>query len=213
VKQFFAVAIVLYVSICAQAQTWDEWFNQKSTQIKYLRVQIAANQIYIDAIEKSYAIAKDGLKAINDIKHSDFNLHNDYFSSLNNVNPAIKNSSKVSAIITLQLKIKKDLSAAKNQMNASGQFTETELQYLQTTSDNLLNECSKNINELTTIISAGQTSMTDDERIKGIGKIYKAMQEHLTFERSFTSEALMLCYQRKAEQADLMLSKKLNGLK
>ena len=56
-------------------------FSQKETQIEYLLTQIAGLQIYIELAQKGYAIYKDGLDLITDIKDGEFSLHRDYFGS------------------------------------------------------------------------------------------------------------------------------------
>ncbi len=92
----------------SQAQTYDEWFRQNKTQKKYLFQQISALQQYIGYAQKGYSIATKGLNAIQNIKHGDFNLHNNFFNSLSAVNPGISKYSKVSALIVLQISIAKN---------------------------------------------------------------------------------------------------------
>lgn len=194
------------------AQTFDEWFNQKKTQIKYLLQQIAANEIYIEYLQKGYKIAESGLNTINDIKHGDFNLHSDFFNSLKTVNPKIKNWAKVADIISFQIQIIKQARSAVQHIQASNQFTATEITYLRNVFDHLLAECTKSINSLIDIITSGQTEMKDDERIKRIDAIYDDMQDKLAYTKSFSFDAAMLAMQRMQEATDVQVSRKLNGL-
>src|SRR6266498_4565607 len=97
----FLLSLLLIVGVhTSYGQTWNEWFRQKKTQIQYLVKQIAALKVYTDYLEKGYNIAKDGTNLINDIKHGDFNLHNNYFTSLKSVSSSVRNYSKVSAIVS-----------------------------------------------------------------------------------------------------------------
>src|SRR5690349_3244190 len=101
-------ATILYIMILVactstQAQTVEEWTNQKKTQIKYLVLQIAALKQDTSVIERGYYIAEEGLDVIQSIKKGDFNLHSDYFNSLKKVNPKIKVYWKVADIIALQI--------------------------------------------------------------------------------------------------------------
>lgn len=196
------------------AQTFDEWFHQKKTQIKYLLQQIAANEVYIQYLQKGYKIAESGLNTINNIKHGDFALHNDFFSSLKNVNPKIKNWAKVADIVSFQVQIIKQTKSAVQHIQASDQFTSTEITYLQNVFNHLLNECSKNINALIDVMTSGQTEsnsyqMTDDERIKKIDGIYNDMQDKLSFSKSFSFDAAMLAMQRMQEATDVKVMRKL----
>src|SRR3954471_3868317 len=96
---------LLVISAVCHAQTWDEWFKQKKTQIRYLEEQIIALQVYKNDVEKGYRIVQGGLSAIHEIKNGDFNLHKDYFSSLKSVSTAILNNSETNTIVDLQLQI------------------------------------------------------------------------------------------------------------
>jgi hypothetical protein len=188
------------------------WFNQKATQIKYLLQQIAANEIYVQYLEKGYSIAQNGLQTIHDIKRGDFNLHSDFFNSLKSVNPKIKSWAKVADITSFQLQIVKEAKLAVQHISASNQFTSEEITYLQNVFNHLLGECLGGIDELIAVITSGDLEMTDDERIKRIDRIYEDMQERLTFSKSFSADAAMLAMQRMQAQTDIEVSKKLNGL-
>jgi len=80
-KKIIAIAMLLSITKSMSAQTFAEWFRQKSTQKKYLIQQIAALQVYIGYVSKGYSIAKKGLNTIQDIKHGDFDLHKNYFNN------------------------------------------------------------------------------------------------------------------------------------
>src|SRR5690606_229293 len=101
-KKLLAIAIVLFCSENLSAQTFAEWFQQKSTQKKYLVQQIAALQLYSGYLSKGYSIAKNGLNTIKSIKDGDILQHDNYFNSLTTVNPQIKRYQKVADILALQ---------------------------------------------------------------------------------------------------------------
>ena len=87
------------------AQTWDEWFSQKKTQIKYLTQQLAALQVYESYLSKGYKIADQGLRATGKIKDGEFNLHQVFFSSLSTVSSAVQRDSRIADIVSLQISI------------------------------------------------------------------------------------------------------------
>ncbi|MGN6602458.1 MAG: hypothetical protein ACTHK8_08390 [Ginsengibacter sp.] len=211
-KRMILFMIMLAFSYRLPAQTFDEWFHQKKTQIKYLLQQIAANEVYIGYLQKGYKIAESGLHTINDIKHGDFNLHNDFFNSLKNVNAKVKGMAEVAGIIALQVQIVKQARSAVQRINASDQFTATEVSYLQNVFNQLLDECTKDINALIDIVTPGNLTMTDDERMKRIDGIYTDMQDKASFSKSFNYQAAMLAVQRRQEAVDVGVSKKLNGV-
>src|ERR1700744_2509821 len=111
-KFLFIAMLLLAASASCGAQTFDEWFSQKKTQIKYLVTQIAELELYTKDLEKGYQIAHDGLATINDIRHGEFDLHNNYFNSLLTANASISASSTVSACRQLIQYIRSQVSIA-----------------------------------------------------------------------------------------------------
>jgi hypothetical protein len=211
-KIIFIMVVLCCSATNIKAQTLEEWTQQKKTQIKYLLEQLAANEVYIEWLQKGYNIAQNGLKTISDIKKGDFNLHNDFFNSLKTVNPTIRRCAKITDIISFQLQIIKEARSTVQHVHTSNQFTQSEITYLQNVFNHLLNECTKEINGLVTVITSGMVAMKDDERIKRIDRIYNDMQDKFSFSKSFSADAAMLAIQRSQEQTDIEVNRKLNGL-
>ena len=207
------IGFALFAVTAGDAQTLQEWTQQKKTQIKYMLQQIAANRIYIEYLQKGYSIANSGLTNIRKIKKGDFDLHYDFLSSLKAVNPKIRNSGKVVAIIGLQIKIIRDSRQALERIREMNQFTNEELSYCSKVFDNLLEDCLKNIDELFLVISSGELTMKDDERLNRIDKLYEDMQSKYGFCASFSNEMGLLAIQRFSEQMEVNQSKILNGLR
>lgn len=212
-KKIIILASLLCFVQTLSAQTFAEWFRQKATQKKYLLQQIAALQVYIGYVSKGYSIAKKGLNTIQDIKHGDLNLHSSYFTSLVTVNPQIKRYAKVADIISLQIDIARQTTKTINDCKKSHQLTAAELAYLQKVFNSLLVDCAKCLDALFNIITNGQLSMKDDERIASIDKLYDDMADKQIFIRAFSNTAKGLCVQRENDQRDILISKKLNDLK
>ena len=211
-KKLFQIGFALFVVTSLKAQNWQEWTRQKKTQIEYLLAQIAANKVNIEYLQKGYSIANSGLITIRDIKDGDFNLHRDFFGSLKAVNPKIKKSAKVAAIIGFQIKVVKESKQALERMRRMDQFTNEELNYFSNVFNNLLEDCLKNMDELFLVISS-DLAMTDDERTKRIDKLYVDMQSKYGFCVSFSNEMDLLAIQRLDQQAEINCSKLIIGLK
>ena len=205
-KKYLLITIGIIMSFFCFAQTWDEWTRQKKTQIKYLLQQIAANKVYIEYLQKGYSIASKGLTTIRSIKDGDFNIHHEFFGSLHTVNPKIKNSGKVAAIIAFQIMIIKESKQSLERIKAMNQFTPGELVHCSEVFDNLLEDCLKNIEELL-LVTSSDLVMTDDERMKRIDKLYADMQSKYGFCGSFSNEMGMLAVQRMSEQSEINKSK------
>src|SRR6185436_2817513 len=211
--KIYILILSLVFSILANAQTLAEWTQQKKTQIEYLLDQIAANKVSIDNLEKGYEIAKTGLNTIQNIKKGDFNLHRDFFGSLEIVNPKIKTYTRVADIIAYQVRIVKNISTTIKNLKESGQFNTDELDYSKAVFENLLDECVKNVDELYLVITSDELQMTDDERIKRIDQLYTDMQDKYSFCQSFSKECSVIALQRLGEQLEIKFSKQLNNVK
>jgi len=207
---FFVIMLGVQVT---SAQTYDEWFRQKKIQIKYLTEQIVALQVYAGYVEKGYKIAKDGLAAIHTIKQGDFSLHNNYFSSLRNVSPNVKAYSKIAGIVALQISIVQNCKRQRNFMNQSHQFSNNELLYAGKVYDNVLDDCTDIIGELTDLVTDGLLQMKDDERIKRIDKLYNNVKERAAFVQHFGNANNILAIQRMKDQNDVDVTKELYGIK
>ncbi|RFM34429.1 hypothetical protein [Chitinophaga silvisoli] len=171
------VILLLYFLILApfaHSQTWDEWFNQKKTQKKYLLAQIAAFHTYGEYLKKGYDIAKGGLNAIHDIENGEFGLHRDYFNSLKQVSPAVRqNASLIEAANNIDFAIKL-CTEAKQRMKGNDRFLPAQREFYIRCLDTLLGQIAVTLDDLMAVTTNGRFQMTDDERIERINKVLKA---------------------------------------
>lgn len=192
-------------------QKWKEWFKQRKTQIEYLVNQIAALKVYTDYLEKGYSIVKDGTQLIGNIKQGDFNLHQGYFSSLQSINPAIRNYSRVALIISDQATILNNFKELLKFSAENGQFSINERGYITSVYDRVKTECLKDMDDLVMVLSSGEMEMKDNERLAFIDRIYADTKEKVTFTFSFCGQAGALAYQRTREARETFLLRKLYG--
>jgi hypothetical protein len=212
-KKLLIISIMVLCAESLFAQIWSEWFRQKRTQRRYLLQQIASLQIYSGFLSKGYSIAKNGLNTVKSIKNGDVLQHTNYFNSQVTVNPQIKRYKKVADIIAMQISIAKQSAITMKSFRNNHHFTSTEINYLRGVFNTLLSACAKNLDELLNLITNGNLQMKDDERIKAIDKIYIDMQDKQQFARAFSNNAAGLSIERSNEENDIIISKKLNGLK
>lgn len=213
VRVILFLGLLFPLSNRLQAQTWSEWFRQKSTQKKYLLQQIAALQVYIDYAAKGYEIAGKGINTVRHIKNGDFNLHRDFFNSLKDVNPTVEKGAKVADIIACQGRILKIIRQALLNAKSSERFTGDEIAYCKKVSDFLMSDCAATIDFLIQTVTSGDWQMKDDERLKRIDELYADMQNKYAFASSFRDELKLLSAQRLREQTEVALSKSINGVK
>lgn len=211
-KQLMMMTAML-LAISVHAQTASEWMKQKKTQQKYLLQQIAALKVYADHAAKGYKIAKFGLQTIDKIKDGDLKLHETFIGSLSKVNPKIKASAKVSEIIRMQIEINKQIEKILKQSRDSKLVHHSEEVYVENVFSKVLHDCDILLDELIRVSSSGSTEMTDDERMKLIDRIYVSMRENKVFVIEFGNSAVRLATQRKTEAKDIIISRKVNGLR
>ena len=78
--------------------------------------------------------------------------------------------------------------------------------------DNLLKESMRNLDELLTVITAGQLRMSDDQRIASIDRIHAEMEDKLHFLKSYNGEKTLLGVNRAREAHDTKTLQQLYGL-
>ncbi|WP_240643063.1 hypothetical protein [Sinomicrobium pectinilyticum] len=203
-RAIIVLFVLVFMGIApAKAQTFSEWWRQKKTQKKYLLQQIAALQVYIGYARKGYAIAKDGLNLIGDLKDGEVNLHAGYFRSLEHVNPRIREYARIGDIITLEYHILKGYGQALKQLRQSNAFTEDELDYLVRVFGKTLDLSSDTLDELIAVSTDGRLEMTDDARLERIDLLYRRMLEHYGFFRDFRRQCTLLAIARRKEAGDI----------
>lgn len=186
----------------AQSPNWNEWFRQKKTQRKYLIQQIAALKVYLEYLKKGYDIAQKGLTTIGDIKNGTFNLDKDYFSSLKQVNPVVRNSPKVNAVLAYQHSIVKDFKKLYEDSRDEEMLTPEEIRYIENVYHNMLTECEDSIDELTLITTSGEAEMKDDERLHRLDKVHEDMLEKYAFTKDFTASVRLIILNRSKEKRE-----------
>lgn len=212
-KKLLMLLLFVIMATGIKAQTFAEWFQQKKTQKKYLLEQLAALQMYRGYVKKGYAIAREGLTTISHSKEGEFDLHQQFFGSLNRINPKIRNHAKVADMIALQVKIMQVYKNTYRQVQESDAFHADEVSYVYEVFGRLLDDCSTTLNVLLTITTSDKLEMKDDERLKYIEALYNDMQDKYTFVQSFSQETMMLAAVRLQEKKDMQTSRAMHGIK
>lgn len=77
---------------------------------------------------------------------------------------------------------------------------------------NLFNRSLQNLDELTLVLTGSKLRMSDDERLSAIDRIYREMQDKLSFLRTFNGRTKLLEQQRTKAQQNAAEMKKLYDL-
>ncbi|RWU08131.1 hypothetical protein [Pedobacter chitinilyticus] len=202
-KILIILAACLVSAGSARAQLWDELFNQKKTQTRYLLEQIAALKVYIGHVQKTYVIAKDGLDFISKATKGELDLHDAFFTSLGQVNPQVRNYPKAKDILLLH---RATISAEKQYRGAlagKGRLTANELAYIERIFGEILKDCDALSGELEAVLAPGGLQMSDDERIERINDLYGQMQSNFQVMESFGIAAVQLAILREREKMEM----------
>lgn len=206
------MCILLSTVSMSNAQKMKEWVNQKKTQVEYLVLQIAANQVYLEYVKKGYRIARDGLNTISSFKRGEFNLHDAFFQSLKTVNPEVKRYGRIAETVDLQRKIVQEYSKLLKVLTVSDAFTVEELDYVRRVFSRLLDDCGLMLDELITVTTNGKLEMKDDERMARIDRLFSDMQDKYTFSQSFSGETKAMAAGRLQEKNEVKTSRALHGI-
>lgn len=191
-----------------RAQTFAEWFQQKSTQKKYLLQQISALQVYAAYYKAGNNIAHNGLGSITGSLKSENGLHTTYYSNLNNVSPVVKNNKQVSDILQWQ----KDILARMNTLDKTANLNDGERKYIIQVKAALFKDCDQQITELQNVVTDSKLKMSDEERLKHIGAIHSSMQNNYRFASAFADQVRLYAVQRSQENNNVISEKKIYGI-
>lgn len=203
VKGFVLSLLLLTATanLCS-AQTFSEWFAQKSTQKKYLLLQIEALEQYGKFLKQGYEISQSGLGTIGNWAKGEFNLHGAYYNSLRTVNPEIKKNPKANECLVYASGIAKAFGGLK--------VDDAEIvAYIRSVSEKVLDDTDKDISELELVIKDGETDFTDDERIKRLDAIHKRLKDKYAFTRHYCDQVRGLLKQREQVLKDIETERRL----
>ena len=205
--------LMMYLIIFPLLVQAQNFFAQKKTKLKYIAQQIALFEVYTGYLKKGYDIAQDGLKVINDIKHGDFDLHNDYFNSLKKVNTAVKDYAQADSTANIQEEILNINADINKFIRDNENIQEQEKEYIKKVMSNLLSECQENLNQLVMLTTDSAATLKDDERIKRIDDLNADIKDKYSFAKYFESSIKMLALLRAKGMNDINTSKLLYGIK
>jgi hypothetical protein len=172
-KTIWIAMVMVCLSLKGVSQTFDEWFEQKKTQIRYLKEQLAALEAYAQVAEQGYRIAQTGTQWIAEIKQGDFTMHQAYFNSLLLVQPAIRGDPRVQDIIA----------QAQALLQVTGQcrtLAGSLLAYsvaIGSVCDGLETGCRSDLDWLQELLTDGKIQSKDNERLREVGEVDHRMQD------------------------------------
>lgn len=191
----------------AHAQTFAEWFKQKSTQKKYLLQQISALMTYRQYAQKGYAIAKGGLGSVTNYLSDEFDLHLDNYKKLRQVNIQARNHPHAKAVLELQ----HDILQRTNAIQSISGLQASEKGHMGSVCVALLKDCNGLLHDLELLLTDGEVTMSDEQRLRQLYKLHQQMRDNYLFASDFYRQCKVYAAQRQQQQKDLQSIKQLYG--
>ena len=135
-----------------------------------------------------------------------------YFDELWRIKSGLANYRRVKDIIEKQLQIVKEYKAAWALFKQDKNFTADELEYMQKVYSGMMDESIKNLDQLSLVINAFVTQMSDAKRMEVINEVDNKLDENLSDLREFNNQNKVVSLQRSAEKGEIEIVKKLYGL-
>jgi DNA repair ATPase RecN len=198
-RQLIVLSMLVGLLFPSQADAQSQEMQQLILNIEKLA---QFKQILTD-MKKGYQILNGGYNVVKDLSKGNFSLHETFLDALMQVSPTVRKYKRVGDIIHYQVLLVKEYKAAFNRFKNSGNFNPEEIAYLEKVYYKLFKESIRNLDELTSVISANTLRMSDDERLAAIDKVYADMQEKLSFLRNFNNSTSVLGIQRTKERNDI----------
>lgn len=213
------VAWVLLFSVQAQAQ--DPILEIIRQGIKKvivavdLKIQRLQNKtIWLQNAQKAVenTLSKLHLDDISDWVERQRALYADYFDELRKVKMALVYYQRVRDIISQQVQLVNEYKAAWTLFKQDKNFTPDELDYMFKVYTGMMDESSKNIDQLLLVINAFVTQMSDAKRLEIINSVGANVEQTLMDVKAFNEENKMISLQRAVEQGEIEYVRKLYGL-
>lgn len=204
--------IIILSIVILNAPVNTEAQSAEAQQLLLNVEKLAQLKNILNNMYKGYEIVSRGYTKIKDLSKGNFDLHDLFLKKLLDVNPTVRRYKKVSDILSCQANIVQEYRSTYSRLRNSNLLNNGELRYISSVYDKLFKKSLQNLDELTMVMTAGKLRMTDDERLSAIDRIFKDIQDKLTFLRVFNRENSLLVLQRGREMVDTRISKKMNGL-
>lgn len=166
----------------------------------------------LDNMYRGYKILDKGYTTIKKIAEGNYTIHELFIDGLMAVNPSIRNYKRIPFIIEYQKLLLKEYQRAYNRFRKDPNFKLEEIEYLANVYKFLFDASLRNIDELMMIITATKLSMSDDERMLAIDRIFFDMEDKLIFLRAFNNNTQLLAIQRARSRNDVETMRKLYGV-
>lgn len=192
--------------------SWCAGHAQMNQILKTMLEQIAQLKVYLSLAENGNRISENGLHVIRDIKHGEFNLHSDYFSSLEKVKPAVADMDAVNGVISLEASIISKGQLLLKVARSSAWLLPPEVVYITHLVNTITQDSRKDVDALTALTTDNALSISDGDRVTFIQALYEDVQKQDAVISGYSVQVKQLVASRADDASTLDNLKKLYGL-
>jgi hypothetical protein len=193
------LACLVVGSVSVKAQFLGGIFSQGSTELKNSTTQLALLEALSGSTDEGYSIFEEGLTNTATITGAEYGLHQIYFANLAAVNPAVAGMPEVTDIINLADWIGDGFPAAVDRWRNSGRLTAAELGYVDEVLANSAQRVASILGQLKELLTAGESSMTDADRMRRVALLDRTVREEYGFMLDFIAGGDRLVAERQIE--------------
>jgi hypothetical protein len=204
------IAIFILLGLCGFHNTFSQ--SAEAQQLLLNWEKLRQLEEILDNMYRGYKILDKGYTTIRKIAEGNYTIHELFIDGLMLVNPSIKNYKRIPFIIDYQKLLLKEYRRAYNRFKRDPNFNLDELEYLANVYKLLFDASLRNIDELMMIITATKLSMSDDERMQAIDRIFFDMEDKLVFLRTFNNNTQLLAIQRARSINDVRTMRQIYGI-
>ncbi len=202
----YSLIVTISLVLPATAQT------EEAGQLILNAEKLQAMEETLDQMYNTYKILEAGYNTIVRITSGNYTLQEAFIDGLMLVNPSIRNYKRIPYIIDYQKLLLKEYQRAYDRFRRDPNFTAEEIQYVGNVYSYLFQASVKNIDDLLMVITATQLSMSDDERLRAVDRIYYEMESKLRFVRTFNNSTQLLAIQRARAANDARTMQSIYGV-
>jgi hypothetical protein len=180
-----------------------------------LKVQQLQNQTI--ALQNAEASVENNLhlSSLNNISgwlNKERTLYQNYYQELAKVRILISDYDEVKKIIRQQKELLSEYHNASALFHQDAHFSGSELSAMENVYGGILQESIRNIEEVTTAVTAFSTQMDDAERLLRIHHASAGMQTNLDHLRQYNNQNAIISYERAKSEQDRQIIRQLYGI-
>jgi len=176
--------------------------------------KVQTQTVYLQDAQKAVENAMQQLH-LNDItgwvqKQKD--LYSEYYQELWQIKNAISAYQRVKDIIDKEAQLVSDYKKAYALIQQDNHFSADEISHIYNIYSGMINQSVENLNQITVVINAFVTQMSDADRLRIIDGASERIDKNYDDCRQFTQENILLSLERSKDLNDLETVKKLYGI-